>query len=430
MGHSLGLACYLAFAERATGFAEKRLAERSARGKEDAARIDERFGKPSRPRPEGLLVWFHAASVGESLSILELVRRLGDRRPDLNFLITTGTVTSAALVQARMPERGIHQYAPVDARPFIRSFLSHWKPDLAIWTESELWPSLMHETSAFGVKMLLINARISPDTHRKWRWFPGVARSLLRRFTYVLAQDQQTARFLKRLGLPKDRIEVSGTLKEGSAALPCDESERARFAAVLAGRPVWLAASTHPGEEAMVAAAHVQAARAAQRLLLIIAPRHPERGPEIAAKLQADGWEIACRSRDEMPDARTQIYLADTLGEMGLWYRLAPVSFLGGSLVEIGGHNPFEPAALGSAIIHGPHIHKVADIYARLAEAGATVEVKNVSGLARAVGQVLSPDKAAAMAHAAWEVSSSGAEVTDLALDLLLRHLPEPVGES
>jgi len=426
MGRSIGLAAYLAFSERAIGFAERRLKKRLANGKEDPERIGERFGKTAAVRPDGLLVWFHAASVGESLSILELIKRLGDLRKDLNFLITTGTVTSAAMVAARLPDNALHQFVPVDARPSVRGFLSHWKPDLAIWTESELWPALMHETHATGVPMLLINARISRPTHDAWRWFPGFAKSLLRRFDFVLAQDRQTAQYLKRLGLPANKIEVTGTLKEGSAALPCDEAARARFAAQLGGRPVWLAASTHPGEEEMAARAHRKASRSVQRLLLIIAPRHPERGPEIAQLLADDGWDIAVRSKGQAPDQNTQIYLADTLGEMGLWYRMAPVSFLGGSLVDIGGHNPFEPAALGSAIIHGPYVQKVADIYQRLADAGAVVEVKSTGELARAVCTILSPDVAASMAHAAWEVSSSGAEVTDRALDVLQDFLPRP----
>jgi len=425
MGHSLGLACYLAFSERAEGFATRQLTARLEIGKEDPARVDERKGIADQARPDGALVWFHAASVGESLSILELIRRLGDLRGDLHFLITTGTVTSAAMIAQRLPDNAIHQYVPVDARRYIRKFLAHWRPDLAVWTESELWPALMHETAAANVPMVLINARISRATHVRWRWFPGIARSLLRRFDYVLTQDQATAKYLRRLGMPADRIEVSGTLKEGSAALPHEEHERVRFAKYLAGRPVWLAASTHEGEDELVAAAHKQAARSAQRLLLIIAPRHPDRGPAIERMLRKDGWEIAVRSKGEIPEPTTQVYLADTLGEMGLWYRIAPVSFLGGSLVDVGGHNPFEPAALGSAIIHGPYVHKVADIYARLAAAGATVEVKSVNELVRAIGQVLSPDKAAEMAHAAWEVSSSGAEVTDRALDLLLGYLPQ-----
>jgi len=427
---SPGYALYLAFSERAGGLITRKLEKRLAKGKEDPARLQERVGTAGRARPDGPLVWFHAASVGESLSILELVRRLADERPDVNFLVTTGTVTSARMMGERLPPRAIHQFVPVDVRPFIRRFLRHWRPDLAVWTESELWPAMIHETHRAGIPMVLINARISRRTSRGWRWFPGFARSLLRRFDHVLAQDDLSARNLHRLGLPKSRIEVTGSLKEGSAALPHDEAERAMFARHLAGRPVWLAASTHPGEEEMVASAHRQAARAAQRLLLIIAPRHPERGAEIAARLRTDGWRVALRSENELPEADTEIYLADTLGEMGLWYRLAPVTFLGGSLVDIGGHNPFEPAALGSAIIHGPHIHKVADIYERLQEVGATLEVRSVDDLCKAVVQVLSPDKAAAMAHAAWEVSSSGAEVTDRALELLAGYLPAPRSEA
>ncbi|MFQ5437579.1 MAG: 3-deoxy-D-manno-octulosonic acid transferase [Paracoccaceae bacterium] len=430
MGHSIGLALYLAFSERAAGLGQKKLVERQASGKEDPDRLGERCGSTNVARPEGPLVWFHAASVGESLSILELVRRLGDTRGDISFLITTGTVTSARMIRGKMPKRAIHQFVPIDVRPYVRGFLAHWKPDLAVWTESELWPSLMFETHAAGVSMLLINARISKATHEKWRWFPGMSRALLRRFDYVLAQDDRTARYLRRLGLPRQRIEVTGTLKEGSAALPNNETERSRIAGHLAGRPVWLAASTHEGEELMAAEAHRQARRSAQRLLLIIAPRHPERGPEIAAELKAGGWKIAVRSEGELPEPDTDIYLADTLGEMGIWYRLSPVTFLGGSLVEIGGHNPFEPAALGSAIIHGPFVHKVADIYQRLCDAHATVQVHSVSELARNVVEVLAPDRAAAMAHAAWEVSSSGAEVTNRALRLLLDHLPDADGEA
>lgn len=425
MGHSIGLALYLAFSERATGLAERKLRARLAAGKEHPERFPERMGRASRPRPEGRLVWFHAASVGESLSILEVVRRLLDCHQDLSVLVTTGTLTSAEMMAERLPDRAFHQFAPLDALPFVRRFLDHWCPDMAVWTESELWPGMIHETRRRGIPMLLINARMSRDSVRNWRWFPGFAKSLLGRFNHVLAQDDLTARSLRRLGLPRDRVEVTGTLKEGSAALPCDESERARLAAHLSGRPIWLAASTHPGEEELVAMAQRQAARAAQRLLLIIAPRHPERGDDIAAMLRSQGWNIAQRSRDEEPGQNTEIYVADTLGEMGLWYRLAPVTFLGGSLVEIGGHNPFEPAALGSAIIHGPHVFKVADIFARLAAVGAVVEVNSADALARAVVEVLSPDKAAAMAHAAWEVSSAGAEVTDRALALLCEHLPE-----
>ncbi len=424
MGHSPGLAIYLAYAERVAKKPDQNRSEQIELLTVDRDGFGSSSKKHVQTRPDGRVIWFHATNIGDSLSILELVRRLGDRREDLHFLITTGSITSTALVAARMPDQSIHQYIPTEERPKIRAFLKHWKPDLAVWAESELRPALMFETDVAKIPMLLINAKLTDELHRKWRWFPGVAKSLLRRFKFVLAQDDLTSKFLRRLGLPADRIEVVGALKEGSAALPHDEAERMMFANQLAGRPVWLAASTHPGEEAVIVGAHRQAARAAQRLLLIIAPDDYRRAVELAKKLKKDGWEIALRSEGEFPEASTQIYLADTPGEMGMWYRIAPVTFMGGSLVDYGGHNPFEPAALGSAIIHGPHVHRVADIYQRLWKVNATVKVKSGQDLIAALGKVLSPDKAAEMAHAAWEVSSSGAEVTDRALDLLAEYLP------
>jgi 3-deoxy-D-manno-octulosonic-acid transferase len=425
MGHSLGLAAYLALAERGKGYAVRQGGRAKATEALTDQRLAEHLGDIATPRPLGTLIWFHSQNVSQSLAILELVRRLEDMDEDLRFLFTTDSMDSADLIESRMPARALHQYAPPEARPIIRAFLAHWKPDLAVWTDCELRPALVFETHAAGIPLLLLNARMGRATYLKWRWFPGVARSLLTRFEHALAQDDQTAYYLKRLGYPAKQIAVTGPLKEGSAALPHDEGERTRFAARLAGRPVWLAALTHEHEEKLVAAAHQQAARSAQRLLLIIAPQQPWRGLDIAEKLAAEGWEVAIRSKGQMPEAATQIYIADIPGEMGLWYRIAPVSFVGGSLVEGGGHNPFEPAALGSAVIHGPHIEKVADIYARLAEAGAAVEVKSVADLVKAVGRVLAPDRAAAMAHAAWEVSSRGAEVTDRALDLLQGYLPD-----
>jgi 3-deoxy-D-manno-octulosonic-acid transferase len=421
---SPGLALYLLFSANADGLARRVLARRLDAGKEDPARVDERRGIAGAPRPEGRLVWFHAASVGETLSLLELIRRMGTARPGAHFLVTTGTVTSATILATRLPPRTLHQYAPMDTRASVRRFLDHWRPDLAVWTESEFWPRLMHETYRRGVPMALVNARISKRSRDRWRWMPGMARTLLRRFVHVLAQDEQTAHFLVRMGISPGRVEVSGTLKEGSAALPCNEAERAALAAQIAGRPTWLAASTHEGEEEIAAEAQAIAARAAHRLLLIIAPRHPERGPAIAARLAEQGWSVCLRSRDEDPDDDTAIYVADTLGEMGLWYRLAAVSLVGGSLVPIGGHNPFEPAALGSAILHGPHVENFVDVYARLTAAEAAIEVTDATSLAAALGEAIAPDRAARMAHAAWEVCSSGGEVTERALEVLLPLLP------
>lgn len=426
MTRSLLLGLYLAWSARgARGFAERKLRERLDAGKEDAERLDERRGIASGPRPDGPLIWFHAASVGESIAVLELIRRLLEERDDLHVLVTTGTVTSAAVMADRLPDRAIHQYAPLDAKPFVTAFLDHWKPDVAIWTESELWPTLVVETHTRAIPMLLLNARMSKASHDKWRFAKGMVRSLLGRFQAALVQDNLTMVYLRRLGMPVDRMKVMGTLKEGAAALPCNEGDRAEMAAHLAGRPVWLAASTHEGEEKMVLQAHRMAMRSSPRLLLILVPRHPERGDEIAAHLQTEGIRYTRRSADEMPTDEAPVFLADTMGELGLWYRLSPISFVGGSLVAIGGHNPFEPAALGSAILHGPYVTNFVDIYDRLREGDAAQLVSSPDKLAGQVAELLNPDAAATMATAAWQVISDGADVTDRALALIIDTLEE-----
>ena len=420
MARSLALAAYLAWSARAAPFAEGKLKARLADGKEDADRLPERKGIAGRARPKGRLIWIHCASVGESISVLDVVRGLIEQDPDLNILMTSGTVTSAQLMAKQLPEQVIHQYVPLDATLFVRRFLDHWRPNLAVWTESELWPSLIHHTHARGIPLALINARMSDQSFSKWKWFSGAAASLLQRFDQIRAQDRETARKLRRLGAKGSAVRVTGTLKEGAAPPSCAEVERAAFAAQLAGRPCWLAASTHPGEEALVAQAHKYARRASLRLLLILAPRHPERGDAIAADLRADGWNVAQRSADENLTEDTQIYLADTLGEMGLWFRVCPVTFLGGSLVPIGGHNPFEPAGLGSAILTGPHTDNFREIFGRLADGNAMRLVSSADDLGQQVDAALSPEEAARLAHAAWEVVSDGAEVVDETVNALL----------
>jgi 3-deoxy-D-manno-octulosonic-acid transferase len=210
-----------------------------------------------------------------------------------------------------------------------------------------------------------------------------------------------------------------GTLKEGSAPLPDSETERVQFTSAWGHRPTWLAASTHPGEEELIAEAHDAVRKSVIGLGLILAPRHPERGDAITNTLRNGGWLVAQRSKDDPIVPETQIYVADTLGEMGIWFRASPVSFIGGSLVPIGGHNPFEPAALGSAIIHGPHVDNFRDIYTRLADADACVRVEDAHSLARSLSRVLAPDEAARIATAAWETCSDGAEVTDRVIKVL-----------
>ena len=420
---SFALWCYYQLMKRADRHVERRLRSRLLMGKEDPERLEERLGISLAERPTGNLIWFHAASVGESLSLVELIKRISSSQPDYNFLITTGTITSAKLILSRLPSNAVHQYIPVDTPKAVEKFLDRWRPSLAIWTESEFWPNLISFTSARDIPMILINARISEKSYRRWRFFKKSLKNLIEKFNYSLIQDEKTVKYFSKIGISSNNFELTGTLKEGSAALPHSEIEQVEISKQILNRPVWLAASTHEGEEKLIAAAHRHASKASQGLLLIIVPRHPERGLEIASILTKENFKICLRSRKDKISSDTQIYIADTLGELGLWYRVAPVSFVGGSLVPIGGHNPFEPAALGSAILHGPYVENFKEIYNRLNVAGAAVKIEEASELGVKLIETLSPENAAKLAQSAWEVSSNGAEITDRAIKLIYENL-------
>lgn len=413
------MATYLGATALAGGLVDRKIRQRAAIGKEDIQRLRERFGEASVSRPDGPLVWFHAASVGESLSILELITQLLDEAPDLCVLVTTGTATAAALLATRLPDRVIHQYVPVDTVAAVRGFLDHWSPDLAIWTESEFWPRLMVETHKRGTPMVLVNGRITEKTRDQWKWLRGMSRSLLGRFDLMMVQSDAMGDAFRAIGADDAKLVVTGSLKEGAIPLPHDPIARKDIVRRIGRRAVWLAASTHDGEEEIVLTAHQQVLRRSPEALLILAPRHPARGAEIAEAIRVSGLGLARRSLGQAIDTRTEVYLADTLGEMGLWYRVAPVSFVGGSLVSVGGHNPFEPAALGSAILHGPHVFNFDEIYARLAAAGGAMPVVDADSLATAVLACLHADASASLAAAAWDVSSEGAGVTDVVMEHL-----------
>ncbi|MEM9430058.1 MAG: 3-deoxy-D-manno-octulosonic acid transferase [Pseudomonadota bacterium] len=423
MTRSVTVLAYLGLAEIAMPIAREMVRRRLLRGKEDPERWRERLARTDELRPDGPLIWFHAASIGEALSIIDLVGLLLKEREGLNVLVTTGTVTSAAILTSRLPPRAIHQYVPVDAAPAVRRFLNHWRPDTAVWTESEIWPALIHHTHRRGCPMYLVNARISAKTASRLRMVRRYAQSLFGRFTRILAQDRVIAERLVKLGVSRTRIEVTGSLKESATPLPVDEVQLKELTQRFAGQPVWCAASTHPGEEDAVTAAHRYARRIFHHLILILVPRHPERGDEIAANLREEGWRVAQRSKGETIDRATDIYLADTIGELGLWYRLAPVSFVGGSLVRIGGHNPFEPTLLGSALLHGPYVANFSHAYDRFQRAGGAVAISEPDALGPAVVDALAPDRAAALAAAAWSVTSEGADVATRVCDMLLESL-------
>ena len=424
MGHSLGLAAYLAVSARADHRARKVLHRRLARGKEDQGRSEERLGVPGKPRPPGRMVWFHSASVGEVISVLRVVEEIARLRADIGFLITTGTLSSAELLQTRMPERTLHQYVPYDTRSAVEKFLDYWKPSIGIWTESELWPTLICESHRRQIPLLFVNARMSEKSYRRWRWIPGFAASLLRRFNGALCQDNRTGRYLRRLGLPAERIDVTGSLKRGAGALPCNPDDHDSFLRAVDGRTTWLAASTHEGEEELVGQAHSLLEQRHQGILLVLVPRHPERGQGIGDRLTSLGYRVRLRSKGDLPASGDQIYVADTFGELGLWYRVAPVSFVGGSMVESGGHNPYEPALLESVILHGPHVGNFAQDFAKFSTAGAARQVETPADLANAVDDMLDPDLARKMTGAALSVCSGGEAIVQLVAERILARIP------
>ena len=359
------------------------LERRARRGKEDPFRIGERFGHASSPRPSGRLVWLHAASVGETQSVLTLVRALLAAHPELHLLITTGTVTSAALVAQQNLPRVIHQFVPVDTQAAVARFLQHWQPDLALWVESEFWPQLLWQAQARHIPMLLINARISAKTYAHWKRWPHTIQSLLHGFTCVYAGSREDATRLADLRA-RD-VREAGNLKYDAAPLPVDSKLFEELARVSDGRPVFIAASTHANEESFVAEAHMIAAQQFPQLLTILVPRHPARGDAIAADLRMRGLTLAQRSKSEPITPHTQIYLADTMGELGTFYARADVVFMGGSLVAHGGQNPLEAARFGKAMLTGPYTHNFASVMTQFAAASAIRVVQHKTELAEAL---------------------------------------------
>ena len=363
------------------------LARRMRQGKEDPDRFGERLGTPGAPRPEGRVFWLHAASVGEAQSMLPLIGHLLRIHPDVHLLFTTGTVSSARMIEGRLPPRAIHQYVPVDRPGAVRSFLDHWQPEIALWAESEFWPNLIDATQRRGIPMILINGRISPRSYRGWQRAPGLLRSLLRRFDMCLGQTEGDAARLGDLGATA--YKCVGNLKFASPPLAADEAALSDLAARTAGRPVWIAASTHEGEEQIAAAVHRALKDEHPGLLTIIAPRHVHRGPGILASLANGSAQLRLRSKGELPEAETGIYIADTMGELGLFFRLADVVFMGKSLVPFGGQNPLEPLKLDRPVLHGPHMANFQDMADHLASSDGAVQVKDEEELRRAVDTLL-----------------------------------------
>ncbi|WP_300532257.1 3-deoxy-D-manno-octulosonic acid transferase [Maricaulis sp.] len=356
------LTAYRLAMQLAAPLAPSVLKRRAKAGKEDLSRLNERLGRPKAHRPDGVLVWLHGASVGESLVLATLVEELGGIRPDLNFLVTTGTCTSADLMQRRLPSNARHQYVPVDTAAAATGFLDHWKPDLAVFAESELWPNLIVETARRGVPMALVNARMNARSLRNWRRRPDTARWLLACFDWIGAADQRTRDGLE--DLTGSAVTLAGNLKLEAIPAPPDPHELSRIKVALAGREVWLAASTHDGEDGIALSANAMLKSEHPNTLLILAPRHPERAGEIERLLQRHKHKWARRSKHEVPTSEDDVWLADTLGEMALWFAVAPAALIAGSLKpDIGGHNPIEATQAGCAVLSGRHVASFQDVY-------------------------------------------------------------------
>jgi 3-deoxy-D-manno-octulosonic-acid transferase len=359
------------------------LAWRTRRGKEEPDRHPERYGLAGAPRPSGFLAWFHAASVGEANAALPVIDAIAKERPEVHILLTTATVTSARLARDRLPKGAMHQYVPLDRQGYVKRFLDHWRPDLTELVESEIWPNLVLETRARNIPLLLINGRMSTSSFKAWRRRPGLSRPIFSAFDLVLAQNDSLAEHFAQLGAGDARD--AGNLKADAPPPPVDQANKRRLASALSGRPLWLAASTHPGEDEVIATAHSMIKQALPNLLTIIVPRHPERGALIAEQLKGEGLSTALRSQGALPESGTDVYLADTIGELGLFYALAPVAFIGGSLVPHGGQNPVEAIKLGAAVLTGPHWQNFRDSYMQLLKAGGAKEVTDAETLAIAV---------------------------------------------
>ena len=420
MSAPLALSLYRAATLAATPFAGALLSLRLNRGKEDPDRVDERRGLTDLARPEGPLVWLHGASVGETLSLLPLIERL--TQGGLNALVTSGTLTSARLMASRLPPRALHQFVPLDAPAFFRRFFAHWRPDLGLIAESEIWPNMIVEAARAEASLAMVNARMSERSFRRWERSPGLARALIGRFDLLLAQSAADAE--RFLSLGARAAPVIGNMKYDAPPPPADHRELAELSGLVAGRKLWIAASTHAGEERAAAEAHLKLSRAHPDLLTLIAPRHPERGEDIAEELAELGLACRLRSRGERPERDCAVYICDTIGELGLFYRLAGVVFVGKSLFSGGGQNPIEPAKLASAILHGPNVGNFADVYAPLDAEGGALAARNADELAYALAALFSDaHRLRAMARIAAEVVERRAGAVDRALAALSAHL-------
>lgn len=401
------------------------VSSRAKKGKEDPDRKTERYGTASQPRPQGPLIWMHGASVGECTMLLPLITKLKNTRPDINILITSGTVTAAKLMRERLPESTIHQYVPLDRHKYVSAFLDHWQPTIGVWSESEIWPNMIIEANTRGIKMALINARMSEKSLSGWAKRKTTAEAIFSRFDVILAADKPTG---DSLGWFTSRdIPVTGNLKDAALPLPAAEEELRHMQEMVTDRPVWCAASTHAGEDEIILRAHKEVLTAHPNALLILAPRHPERREEILSLIHSASYKAAVRSQKDKMNTDIQVYLFDTIGEMGLAYRLSALTFVCGSLVKgLSGHNPLEPARLGSAVMTGGHIASFADIYNTMFKFNAARRILSAEIIGKEAAALLgTPSQLSDMQNNAIRFAESRNDVLSFVWSQLIPLLPK-----
>lgn len=399
------------------------LRRRLAKGREDAERFGERLGQPSKPRPEGFLIWCHAASVGEAASLLALIEKLRERNPQSSILITTGTVTSAHMLEGRLPGGVLHQYIPVDRIPYIQSFITHWKPDLVLWVESELWPNMLGQVRKAKIPTVLLNGRMSAKSFYQWYRVKSWAKEILSTFNLCLTQTEaERGRFVTLGAKP---VRCIGNLKYAAQPLPCDEAVLDNLRTAIGGRDHWLMASTHRGEEEIAAEVHRQLKRTRPQILTIIVPRHAVRGDEIATRLQTLGLSVARRSKGENISSAVDIYLADTMSELGLFFRLAPIVTMGGTFVPTGGHNPIEPAQLERALIFGPSTFNFSEVTREFLLRRAAIQLQHANELGFTINRLMAnPAERDMMARNARALATDKQHVLDDIIHVLSPWLP------
>jgi len=403
------------------------LKRRQKAGKESIERLPERLGVAGRKRPEGPLIWVHAASIGESQSTLILINTLLERYEDIHILVTTGTLTSAILMEKNLPERAFHQFYPVDHPDWVSRFLEHWQPDLILWAESELWPNMLERIRQAGIPSILVNARLSRRSYNKWRILKNSAARIIGCFSHILCQTDHDVAHFEKLGAK--HAEFAGNLKYNASPLPVSDTDLQALQNATTGRPLWVYASTHEGEEEIVARTHNLLKPNIPNLLSIIVPRHPERREDIQEALQGHSLNLTLRGEDKhLPSAKTDIYIADTLGELGLFYRICPIAVIGRSFSNDGGggHNPIEAAQLSCAVLHGPNVQNLQEIFDEMNAEGVALPISSEQVLAKTVHELITDTARCSMQQKkAYDFAMDQGQALQKILDRLQPHLDQ-----